>query len=369
MKKIGIDLRSLLTTHYSGIPEYVLNMVRMLQSLHDVTLQGWYNQRKHAQLPADLVNKIPLTIGTTPNKILNARLTTTTSQLFDAAFIGCDVVWMPDINFWSPLRNKKLVVTVHDVSYLRFPEFFSYKSRIWTTLCKAQQLLKSADHLIAVSNATKQDCVEILGIDPVKISVVHEGVDTTLTTPASPTEISRVKTKYNLPNEFILFVGTLEPRKNIESVIRAAQFVNMPLVIAGKLGWKYRSILKAMKQSTTPVQYLGYIPKEDKAGLYAQAKVFLWPSFYEGFGLPVLEAQSQGVPVITSATSSLGEITNGSAVLVHPYQQSQINHALARLLEDSAWYATLQQAGKNNASRFSWQKSAQETLDVLRSHL
>lgn len=257
----------------------------------------------------------------------------------------------------------KTVVTVHDLGSEYLPQMHQIKQRLYLSFMQKIQL-KSATKIIAVSKATKMDLVKRIGIEEKKIEVIYEGYDKKLFKPyynLKPIRPSfRGKTYY-------LFVGTVQPRKNLDRIIRAfAKIADKNLVIAGGKGWLSDEIYALPKKLGIDdrVKFLGYVPDEKLPTLYSGAVALVFPSFFEGFGLPILEAQACGCPVITSNLSSMPEVAGKGAILVDPYDVEAIAHVMIRVKRE-AERGKLIKNGFENIKRFSWEKCAAETLKVL----
>ncbi len=273
-----------------------------------------------------------------------------------------------------PLKsNIPSVVTVHDLSFLRMPEVLPRLKRAYLTkLCAAS--VSRAGHIIAVSKQTATDLMRYFAVDARKISVVYNGVDESFR-PLSSEEIQHFRQQSNLPPRFLLHVGTLEPRKNLTLLIRAfarwrlqasPKDQKVKLVLAGSQGWFYRQIFAVVQELglEESVQFMGHVPQEELPRLYQAAEAFVYPSLLEGFGLPVLEAMACGTPVLCSRAGSLLEITAGAAITVPTESLAGLTAGLALITGQPALRQTLSQQGLARARRFSWQRTAQETVDV-----
>lgn len=266
------------------------------------------------------------------------------------------------------------VVTVHDMAIYLHPEWFP-GGQFFSRRLVVPASLRRAERLIAVSESTKEDLRRLFLVPSEKIAVVHEGVEPP---PPGAWDLPALK---GLEKPYLLFLGTVEPRKNVEGLVRAyvslaERFPKLAsgaeLVIAGGRGWKSEAAFAAIEaanrrfgRSGPRIRALGYVPEEDKIALMARAKAFVFPSRYEGFGLPVLEAMALGVPVITSNLSSLPEIAGrGAALLVDPENPVEISLAMKHLLEDEAKRAELGRRGLMRSTDFRWDKMAGETLEV-----
>jgi glycosyltransferase involved in cell wall biosynthesis len=246
--------------------------------------------------------------------------------------------------------SGKMVSTVHDLAFLHHPEFFTrHGNAVFARSLKV--LKKRADMLLCSSTATVNDCLEI-GFTSDRLRLVPLGVRTER---ASAEHIAQVRAAFNLPSEFILFVGTLEPRKNLAKLVESLrdQPDLPPLVVAGATGWGDVAV-----EASDTVKFLGHVEERFLSGLYAAASVMAYPSLWEGFGLPVLEAMAQGTPVVTSELISTQEVAGGAAVLVDPRNAESIQHGIRTALADRA---SLAQRGLERAAHATWSKTAQLT--------
>ncbi|OGD89936.1 hypothetical protein A3D07_04395 [Candidatus Curtissbacteria bacterium RIFCSPHIGHO2_02_FULL_42_15] len=259
------------------------------------------------------------------------------------------------------------VITIFDLSYLHYPGLFKkedlHKLTNWT-----KYSIKGAKHILAISESTKDDIVKNYDVDPTKITVTYIGYDQKLFKPQSKERIERVKRTYKIKGDYVIFVGTLQPRKNIERLIEAfAQLVRqLQLVIVGKKGWMYDSFFIKVKDLDIKerVIFTDYVPDNDLPALISGAKTYVLPSLWEGFGIPIVEAQACGVPVVVSNVSSLPEIVAESGILVNPNDVNSIVHGIKKS-RDEKTRTDLVEKGFENIKRFSWEKCAEETLEVL----
>ncbi len=275
--------------------------------------------------------------------------------------------------FIAPLLGSiPKLITVHDLSHYLYPEKTTWQNRyILRGLLPAS--IKAASAVIAVSENTKQDIVNYLGTSPEKITVIPLAASDVFRKISDQAELNRVRLKYDLPKDYILFVGTVEPRKNLERLLLAYKQVldrrkDLPhhLVVVGKLGWQYDGIMQSyhrlrLKQR---INFLGYVDEADLPFLYNSADAFVYPSLYEGFGLPVLEAMSCGVPVITSNVSSLPEVAGDSCYLVDPLCVEELADAIELVLENQELRERMGVWGQARALDFSWQYTAEETFKL-----
>jgi len=270
----------------------------------------------------------------------------------------------------------KTVVTIHDVG---FQKFLAQYQRWWGRLFEGRicdYAARHATHLIAVSESTKKDLIEKLGIEPDKITVIYEGVDhKKFKVQSAKFKVEEVRRKYGINGDYLLFVGTIQPRKNLVRLIQAfstlgAQLSTLSLVIVGKKGWLFEEIYEAPKRFGVEerVKFLGYVPTDDIVTLLNGALAFVFPSLYEGFGLVVLEALACGCPVVTSNISSLPEVVGEAGILVDPYSLEDIARGIKEILElDERQRQQLIARGLKQAQKFAWEKTARETITVLKN--
>ncbi len=282
----------------------------------------------------------------------------------------------PQCDFFHPsnlLRKiperHRLTATVHDLTTWIFPECHT-TALISADKAFAERVLKCADGLIAVSESTKQDAVRILGIPPERIRVIHPGIPPEYSS-VSPESISRVAASYSLRRAYFLSVGTIEPRKNIDTLLSAWQGLpdtfrrEHELIVVGMPGWNSGATVKRLAQANREdrgIRYLGYVDERDLPALTAGASAFVYPSLYEGFGIPVAQAMAAGCPVITSNVSSLPEITDGAAILIDPRSVAELIAAMRRIGESPDLAARLNTQGIERARKFNWETAASESL-------
>ena len=266
------------------------------------------------------------------------------------------------------------VVTIHDLVSFLFPETVPRKYSLYMRLM-TRLAARSADRIIAVSHATQADLQRVLGVPAAKTVVIHEAVAPEFAVPSAPEAVAAVRQRYGLRPPYCLFVGNLEPRKNLGRVVEAFGRLRAhtrlgpgaaQLVLAGTQAWLYGGIFRAVEAEglADDVVFTGYVPPADLPALYAGAACFVFPSLYEGFGLPVLEAMAAGVPVVASRAGAIPEVAGDAALLVAADRVAEIADAMESVLTDAALRERLVAAGRVRARAFSWETAARETLAV-----
>ncbi len=378
---IGVDIRMLCRGARAGVQVYLINLLNYLPGLDPaVGYRLFYNGFKKAEIdfPWLAFENVAVFSFSFPNRFIDLSIKIFGRPRLDNLVGGTDLFFSPHF-FSAPLsKGVAKVTTFHDLSFEREPRFFSFRQRLWHWQVRARNAARSSAKLIAVSGSTKQDLVNLYKIKPEKIEVVYSGVDPcfrVLSETEKEAEKFRLREKYGLPENYILYVGTIEPRKNIGAVIKAfnllkrnKEFADFGLVLAGGFGWLFGDILRIWRNSPfrDDVKFIGSV-WEERPALYNLAKIFVYPSFFEGFGFPPLEAMACGTPAVVSNSSSLPEVVGDAAISVDPCRIDELYAALKSVLEDSELYRGLRLKGVERAKSFSWEKCGRETLDVLKS--
>ncbi len=381
--RIGIDGRCLVGEQ-TGIGRYAHNLIEALVELDSSNKYFLYFfnfirssdreklRQKYFVSGARLTNRI-LTVPNRPTRICDFVMDNLAipwvlrhdkiDLFFSPGF--CSVINLP--------AETRMIVTVHDVIYKLYPDFFTgYGKRRLRVLGEA---LIRADKIIADSESTKRDILKFFGVQANNIVVVYPGVSDSFHVVNDTELIGSIRQRYNLSELFILFVGTLEPRKNLVglmeaySKLRKTMDLKHKLVIVGRKGWDYESIFERVRDLGLKenVFFLDYLPEKDLPLLYNCAEMLVFPSIYEGFGLPPLEAMACGCPVITSNTSSLPEVVGEAAVLVNPHEVDDIARGIRQVLESPERKHDLIEKGLRRSQLFSWKKTAQETLAIFKN--
>lgn len=270
------------------------------------------------------------------------------------------------------LRGLPVIATVMDIIPLRHPEWVrttaSRKLMNWIFA----RLVRSADHVITISRFSADDIAEGLGISPQRITAIPLGVDSIFFEPSGAVRAAQVMAKYSLAPGYLLFIGTLQPRKNLERLLQAHGALpasvqqDHPLVVVGRDGWRTEGLVPRLIGAAPRVRWLRYVPQVDLLPMLQNALAVVQPSLYEGFGLPVLEGFAAGVPVITSNTTSIPEVAGDAALLVNPLSVEELRDAMMRLIGDSRLRNLLMEKGRKRASKFTWSQTVDQTLDVYR---
>ncbi len=362
---VGIDARLVYYTR-AGIGEYTLRLTHALAATYPGDHFTLLQDSRSAQ-PLLAAENVVISRTRVPS---HHRLE---QYLLPLAVnsLNADVFHSPD--FIPPLRSRgRSVITIHDLAFLIYPHFLTQEAaRYYGQIDRA---VRHADQIIAVSQSTKYDVVRMLGAPEDKISVIYEAADPQFQPVDLATALQHVEALYSLPTEFILFVSTIEPRKNIAGLLRAYRRLRddykltPALVLAGAPGWLSDDVYALVdKLALRPhCFFLGRVDSHDLRYLYNAARCLVHPAFYEGFGLTPLEAMACGTPVVVSNVSSLPEVVGDAALLVDPQNDEEITVALWRVLTDQALRETLRAKGLQRAAAFSWQRAAEQTMAVYR---
>ncbi len=328
-------------------------------------LTAFYHQRGEAHLdpPIDQLPRITTRLSVRPWRLTTA-LAYFTGIGMDRMFGDADVFHATE-HLLPRLRRIRSVFTLHDLIFQFDPD--SHKPlNIAFLKTLMPRFLKAADAIIAVSECSKRDAVNLYRIPAEKIHVIYEGVDPRFTPITDPERLVRVRVKYHLPERFILHVGTIEPRKNLPLLFEVAAQTKQSVVVAGKLGWLTEPILAKVQELGVEdrVAFTGFVADDDLPALISAATVLAMPSRYEGFGLPILEALACGTPVIASDTSSLPEVGGEAALYAKPDDARAWIEMIDRVREEPQLRASLREKGLQQAAKFRWDTTARETVEV-----
>ncbi len=364
--RYGVDAR-LMFHQPAGISKYTWHLLQAMAELDEDDEFIVFQHRKH---------ETPLV---TQRNFRRATLFAPVHHRFEQVVLSAelyrfqlDLLHLPD--FIPPLYSPwKTVITVHDLAFLYYPHFLTAESAAYYG--QIDKAVVRADHIIVPSKHTKRDLTAQLGVVEEKISVIYEAANPSFgPLPVEPTR-AEITAKYQIPSSYVLFVGTIEPRKNVSGLLRAFEYLqrkyeinDVGLVIAGAKGWLFDETLDLVRELglEKSVFFLGRVIDEDLHKLYVGARCHVHAAYYEGFGLPPLEAMACGTPTIVSNVSSLPEVVGDAALLVDPEEAEEIAVAIHRLLTDDRLHQELAEKGLQRAKIFSWKRAAEKTLDVYR---
>ena len=367
MKKISLELQWAVGKK-TGVGWYIYNIVKELSKsdrndyiAEFINFMGRHDVK--SQIDYDIKIKQNKMITYTMYNFLTKKLNIRHNLIFGTK---SDIYHF--FNFTIPKNIKgKVIVTIHDTVFISAPETMGNRK----ALEEYKYGAKKSDLIITVSKSAKNDIIKNLGVIEDKIEIVHPGIDIESYSKKYEKEyLEKIRKKYKLPLEYILYLGTIEPRKNIERIVKAFKNYkkevkdDLKLVIVGNKGWKYDNIMKLIESMGTDIILTGYIDEEDKIPIYKLAQIFVFPSLYEGFGMPVLEAMAAGVPVITSNVSSLPEVAGDAAILVDPLNEDEIFEAYKKIRNDSNYREEMILKGYEQAKKYQWKYSAKKLEEI-----
>jgi glycosyltransferase involved in cell wall biosynthesis len=367
--RITIDYTPAIQQH-AGIGRYADELTRALVALQTSDTWQLFYVDPEQRLPAPPLDTLPRTALRQSNKPWRLRvLLSTYLRRGQDHTIGPTEIFHGTDHLLPRLAHTRSVFTLHDLTPLTFPAAHTQLNRRFLQVM-LPHFLRDADLVITDSASTRRDALRLYRLPAERIRVVHLGVAARFQ-PASPEIQVQVRARYDLPDRFILSVGTLEPRKNLIALLDAyhalrAEGSTTSLVIAGGRGWRSEPFFDKLRALglEDSVQLLGRVPDEDLPALYSLAEVFAFPSLYEGFGLPVLEAMACGTPVISSNTSSLPEVVGNAGLLLSPTDVVRWKEALAQITTDATMRAELRQRGLRQAAPFTWENTARQTYTI-----
>lgn len=373
--RIVIDVRLFYSGVRSGVEEYARHLLTHLFEVgggHRYTLftNGW----RPLALP-HAWRRYPAVSWGIPNRVLDLSVRAFGIPKLDRS-VRADLYFSPHFNLLALSKKARRVITIHDLSFVRFPQFFSWRKRFWHASQDIRRQVEGARHLIAVSEATKRDLTALWNVPEEKVTVIHSGIAPRYRRlPPRDLGLLRFRVMKNLVKPFILYVGTVEPRKNLMGAIQAFHLLkrdpahrDLEFVIAGRFGWLYEELLREVRTHSPyrrAIRFWGPAQPDEILMLMNSASAFVYPSFLEGFGFPPLEAQACGCPVVASREGAFPETLGVSACLVNPFDPEAIAAALHGILTSEQEASRLRIAGFANVKRFSWERAARETLACL----
>ncbi len=362
--RIGIDARKL---HDFGIGTYIRNLLRELARIdHDTEFVLLSRAADRNELTA-LGRNFRAVTETAGNYSVAEQIKIPLALKRERV----DLFHAPHYVL-PPLVSCRSVVTIHDCIHLMFPQYLPTRGAKTYAKVSIAMATRRATRVMTVSETSKRDIMNLFGTDASKIDVIYNSYDERFAVAPGDEEISRVRERYQLHEDFILYAGNVKPHKNLERLIEAFHLVrergldHVKLVMIGDDISKYAALRRAVHQHQLHpyVRFLGYLPEGTLAAMYRLASVFVFPSLYEGFGLPPLEAMASGTPVVTSNVSSLPEVAGHAALLVDPHDPSAIADAICRVLTDDALAADLRTRGLARARQFSWEASVRRVREI-----
>jgi glycosyltransferase involved in cell wall biosynthesis len=374
MTRITLDYTPAIQQH-AGIGRYADELTRALITLYPEDDWQLFYVDPEQRTPAPPLDELPRMTLRQSNKPWRLRvLLSTYLRRGQDQTIGPTEIFHATDHLLPRLVHARSVFTLHDLTALTFPSAHTQLNRRFLQL-RLPYFLRAANLVIAVSAATQRDAMRVYRLPAERLRVIHHGIDSCFR-PAAPEVQARVRARYQLPDRFILSVGTLEPRKNLITLLDAyhalrAEGSDMALVIAGGRGWHSEPFFNRLRTLglENTVRLLGRVPDEDLPALYTLAEVFTFPSLYEGFGLPVLEAMACGTPVLCSNSSSLPEVAGEAALLIVPTDIREWTQALAQITHNTSLQTDLRERGIKQAMRYTWEATARQTYDIYKQAL
>jgi glycosyltransferase involved in cell wall biosynthesis len=361
---VAIDARKL---HDFGIGTYIRNLLRQLARIDHDTEYVLLCRPGDLDIAAELGPNFRGVLEPSPNYSLREQLHVPWVLRRERP----DVYHAPHYVLPAGVRCRA-VVTIHDCIHLMFPQYLPNKAAYAYARASMWAAARRSDCILTVSEASKRDILHFFDVPPEKIVVVYNAIDEHFWETPAEEDVARVRERYQLDHEFVLYVGNIKPHKNLVRLIEAfaefrrGGFESVKLLIIGDEISKLPALRRAVHRHKLHkhVRFLGYLPDRTLAILYRLATVFVFPSLYEGFGLPPLEAMASGTPVVTSNVSSLPEVAGDAAMLVDPYDVDSIVEGLRRVVTDRALAGELRRRGLERAREFSWARSVEKTRQV-----
>lgn len=370
MMRIGYDAKRLFCNH-RGLGNYSRDLIRILNEYYPENQYNLYTPKIKIDVPLNPTNtKVIQPVGI--YKLLPSSLWRSFGLTSDIKHLGDEI--FHGLNQELPIGIEKLaikkVITFHDAIFIRYPELYTTSYRkIFTA--KNMQSCKIADRIIAISEQSKCDAIEFFNADPAKVEVVYQGCNNIFRHEATSEEKEQVKAKYNLPTDYLLFVGAIEPRKNIAAIINAIyqKKIDLPLVVVGRQT-KYTLELTELAEKlkiSTQIHFLHQVETIDLPAIYQLAQLFIYPSIFEGFGIPILEALCSKVPVITSLGSCFEETGGKHSSYIQPENAQEIATAIQTILNDSCLQTKMKVEGFLHAQKFTDDKIADRLMNLYKS--
>lgn len=355
-----------LLSPFTGIGRYIYEISRELKQNDSLNIDFYYGYCSKKLAEPDSRSKVKTLKNIIAEKPILKRIFRKVLRLYGALFSdNYDLYWEPNFIPYSNIESNKVITSIHDFSFILYEDFHP-RERIEYFEKNFFKNIKSSNAIICFSEFTKREILERLHFGEEKVFVIYHGIDH---------KLFKVNTQKNaniqLPEKFILCVGSVEPRKNLIGLLKAYEILNdelkknYHLVLAGFKGWNNTEIMSIIEQNKEYIHYLGYLSDDELVEVYNRSSLFVYPSFYEGFGLPPLEAMACGTPVITSNVSSMPEVCGDAALYCDPYNIDDIKEKIETLLENEALRAELRQKGLERAKLFTWKKAAAAHMRIF----
>lgn len=370
--KIRIDVSSLATKHISGVGNYTLLLTEALAKDENIQVEPvFFNFLNRQTTPS-------LKMSTKKNSLVPLRVYSKLASYglaphWDIFKKSVDLTIFPNFALWPTLKTRLTATTIHDLTYLYYPDVVEAKNLEFLKRVVPQAISKS-DLIFTVSAAVKNEIIKEFRVEPNKIIVIHVPPNVAFEKRVELEDMKEVLSKYQIKSKYIYFLGNFEPRKNLERLIEAYQILpenikrSYALILAGGKGWKSEAADKALTQAIQNgenIKHIGYINQEDSPALYQGADLFVMPSIYEGFGIPILEANMSKCPVIASDIPVLRETAGDSALFFNPDSPEGIAKTILEVLKNTETQRYLKLKGEQNLSRFSWQKNIASIKEAI----
>lgn len=360
----------------TGVGSYIYNIAKRLKSLDNsyeyIYFYGYFSKgllvyTGEKRILRDF-NKIKYYAKKIP--FVARSLRTLKGYLSKIPYKEFDLYFEPNFIPLDGISAKRVVTTIPDFSFYKYPQWHPrdriefFKENFWKNICRSHIIITGSHYI-------KTEVLKLLNFNSDKIKVIYYGYDKDVLRTYNLSDLSTFRVRFKLPKYFLLFVGALEPRKNLECLIKAYMSLNkdmkkdLKLVLAGASGWRNEGIMSLIKKEKENIHYLGYVSNQELAFLYNLATLFVYPSLYEGFGLPPLEAMACGCPAVVSNVSALPEVCGDAAYYVDPHHVESVAEGIYKLLDDEDLRKKLIKRGLERAKTFSWEKSAMEHLKVF----
>jgi len=367
--KIGIDVR-VLEIKMTGVGRYLLNILKNLPECDNQNDYFLFSYGKLPQYEKERIKNIP-TLKFTPQGIFQKAISPFWLNFVLPKYLEkykIDLFFSP--NHFLPIKKikPKSIIAIYDVFHKIDKNFHPLYYRKYADLL-LKRAVKYTELIVTISESSKRDIIRFYNVPEEKIKVAYGAADEIFhLRNLSEADKRKISEKYNLPEKFILYIGVLEERKNIDGIIKIADLIKdkteTPIFLFGRIGYRGNQYLKEIKKRKN-IQYKGFVDNQDLPYIYNLATIFLFPSFYEGFGLPVLEAMQSGVPVLTSNTSSLPEVVGDGGIMHEPRDYEEFAKSIMKLLKDKDFYDKMKNKGLEQAKKFSWKKTTIEVVDLF----